>query len=148
MNSKLRVLSSRLSETETRYGLSVMEISEYMWLKQVMWARYSKTQISRILHTHTHTHTHTQGWKITEPNIHKISLRNIIKRKYGWCHFFACLCFLNCLQWTCIIENNVKMFCKKKNLPIVNSSVFANCLKFWYFVPRLGDQSCLGGPQM
>ena len=58
MNSKLRVLSSRLSETETRYGLSVMEISEYMWLKQVMWARYSKTQISRILHTHTHTHTH------------------------------------------------------------------------------------------
>ena len=60
MNSKLRVLSSRLSEIETRYGLSVMEISEYMWLKQVMWARYSETQISRILHTHTHTHTHTQ----------------------------------------------------------------------------------------
>ena len=58
MNSKLRVLSSRLSEIETRYGLSVMEISEYMWLKQVMWARYSKTHISRISHTHTHTQTH------------------------------------------------------------------------------------------
>lgn len=56
MNSKLRVLSSRLSEIETRNGLSVMEISEYMWLKQVMWARYSKTHISRILHTHTQTH--------------------------------------------------------------------------------------------
>lgn len=37
--SKLRILSSELSEIETGYGLSVMEINEYMWLKQVMWAR-------------------------------------------------------------------------------------------------------------
>ena len=37
--SKLRILSSKLSEKETGYGLSVMEINEYMWLKQVMWAK-------------------------------------------------------------------------------------------------------------
>lgn len=89
----------------------VMEIIEYVAKAEVI----AGQGIPRLTSPEcTHTHTDTQDWKITEPNIHKISLRNIIKRKYGWYHFLPAYA---CLQWTCIIGKNIKMFCKNKIYP-------------------------------